>query len=84
LILVGGVRSYTIAEQLVANGITDYISLSRPLIREPGLINRWKSGDHSKAECISCNACFGPAMKGEGIYCVAKKKEEENKQRGNT
>ncbi len=84
LILVGGVRSYTIAEQLVANGITDYISLSRPLIREPGLINRWKSGDHSKAECISCNACFGPAMKGEGIYCVAKKKEEEKKQRGNT
>ena len=84
LILVGGVRSYNIAEQLIADGITDYISLSRPLIREPGLINRWKSGDHSKAECISCNGCFRPAMKGEGIYCVVKKKEEEKKQQENT
>ncbi len=84
LILVGGVRSYNIAEQLIADGITDYISLSRPLIREPGLINRWKSGDHSKAECISCNACFRPAMKGEGIYCVVKKKEDEKKQQENT
>lgn len=83
LILVGGVRSYNIAEQLIADGITDYISMSRPLIREPKLINRWKSGDHNKAECISCNGCFRPAMKGEGIYCVVKKKEEEKKQQEN-
>lgn len=62
---------------IVSEGIADYISMSRPLIREPGLINRWKSGNLAKAACISDNQCFGPAMAGEGIYCVTEKKEKE-------
>jgi 2,4-dienoyl-CoA reductase-like NADH-dependent reductase (Old Yellow Enzyme family) len=70
LMLVGGIRSFEVAEKLVNDGLTDYISLSRPLIREPDLINRWKSGDLKKATCISDNACFGPTLKGEGLRCV--------------
>ncbi len=70
LILVGGIRSYEVAEQLVEEGITDYISLSRPLIREPELINRWKTGDTRKADCISDNACFKPRREGKGVQCV--------------
>ena len=70
LILVGGIRSFETAENLVKEGTTDYISLSRPLIREPGLINRWKNGDRRPAECISDNGCFGPIMKGEGVRCI--------------
>ena len=76
LILVGGNRSYHIAEQLVADGVADYISMSRPLIREPHLINRWKAGDLTKAACVSDNMCFQPAIKGEGIYCVTEKREQ--------
>jgi 2,4-dienoyl-CoA reductase-like NADH-dependent reductase (Old Yellow Enzyme family) len=76
LILVGGNRSFRMAERIVAEGAADYISMSRPLIREPGLINRWKSGNLAKAACISDNQCFGPAMAGEGIYCVTEKKEK--------
>lgn len=74
LILVGGNRSLDVAEKLVNEGTADYISMSRPLIREPGLINRWKSGDRSPAACLSDNQCFGPAMAGEGIYCVTAQK----------
>jgi 2,4-dienoyl-CoA reductase-like NADH-dependent reductase (Old Yellow Enzyme family) len=70
LMLVGGIRSFEVAEKLVNDGLTDYISLSRPLIREPALINRWKTGDLRKATCISDNACFGPTLKGEGLHCV--------------
>jgi len=70
LMLVGGIRSFEVAEKLAREGLSDYVSLSRPLIREPALINRWKSGDLRKATCISDNACFGPAIKGEGLYCV--------------
>ncbi len=70
LMLVGGIRSFEVAEKLVEEGVTDYISLSRPLIREPGLINRWRAGDLGRARCISDNACFGPLLKGEGLYCV--------------
>jgi len=71
LMLVGGIRSYTVAEQLVNEGLADYVSLCRPLIREPHLIHRWQSGDTSRATCISCNQCFGPARSGEGVHCVA-------------
>lgn len=74
LVLVGGIRSYDEAGGLVSEKITDYISLCRPLIREPDLVNRWRSGDTGRAACISCNLCFRPAYTGKGIYCVAEKK----------
>lgn len=81
LILVGGIRSYSVADSLVKNDLADYIALSRPLIREPHLVNRWKSGDLRTATCISCNACFRPARKGEGLYCVVEKCMRENSER---
>jgi 2,4-dienoyl-CoA reductase-like NADH-dependent reductase (Old Yellow Enzyme family) len=79
LILVGGNRSLEVAERLVNEGTADYISMSRPLIREPDLIRRWQSGDRRPAACLSDNQCFAPGMVGEGIYCVtARKAGEEN------
>ncbi|MFA7405873.1 MAG: NADH:flavin oxidoreductase, partial [Pelobacteraceae bacterium] len=42
------------------------VSMSRPLIREPNLVKRWKEGDHGRALCISCNKCFKP----NGTTCV--------------
>jgi 2,4-dienoyl-CoA reductase-like NADH-dependent reductase (Old Yellow Enzyme family) len=79
LMLVGGIRSYGVAEQLVEDGITDYVSLCRPLIREPDLINRWKSGDTRKATCQSDNLCFKPLRQGEGLYCVVEEKSRNKK-----
>jgi tRNA-dihydrouridine synthase len=70
LILVGGIRSYDVAKQLLNEGVADYLSMCRPFIREPDLINRWKSGDHRKAACISCNNCVEQAKNGNGITCV--------------
>ena len=70
LILVGGIRSYNVARRLVDEGVADYISMSRPFICEPDLINRWKAGNHKKAACISCNNCVEQAKKGKGISCV--------------
>jgi len=77
LILVGGIRSFNVAERLVEDGIADYISMCRPLIREPDLINRWKAGDRRKADCTSDNLCFKPGGQGEGIYCVPKRRAEK-------
>ncbi len=76
LILVGGNRSFHVAERLVDEGVADYISMSRPLIREPHLINRWKAGDFTKSACVSDNMCFQPAIEGKGIYCVTEKREQ--------
>jgi 2,4-dienoyl-CoA reductase-like NADH-dependent reductase (Old Yellow Enzyme family) len=76
LILVGGIRTFETSERLVAEGLTDYIALSRPLIREPELIIRWKSGDRRPATCISDNGCFKPAIGGRGVYCVVEAHEK--------
>ncbi len=77
LILVGGIRSFEIAEKIILEGTADYISMSRPFIREPDLINRWQSGDREKAKCISDNLCFNPGFEGKGVYCVTKEREAE-------
>jgi len=77
LILVGGIRSPEVAEQLLADGTADCFSMSRPLIREPDLVNRWRSGDRSPARCISDNLCFRPGMMGKGIYCVTDEREKK-------
>jgi len=75
IMLVGGIRSFFLAQQLVNDNIADYISMSRPFIREPDLINRWKAGDHNQAACISDSKCFISAMGGKGIYCVVEKRK---------
>jgi 2,4-dienoyl-CoA reductase-like NADH-dependent reductase (Old Yellow Enzyme family) len=76
LILVGGMRSYQVAEQTVLDGTADYISMCRPLIREPDLVRRWQSGDTRPALCKSDNLCFGPAMEGKGVLCVVAEKKK--------
>ncbi|MBU2550572.1 MAG: NADH:flavin oxidoreductase [Proteobacteria bacterium] len=59
VILVGGIRSASRIEEILASGAADFVALSRPLIRQPDLPNRWLSGDGpDKAACISCNACL--------------------------
>ena len=78
LILVGGIRSFEVAEQLVLDGTADYLSMSRPFIREPDLIARWKAGDRRRAECRSDNLCFKPGLDGEGIYCVVQKRGKQD------
>jgi 2,4-dienoyl-CoA reductase-like NADH-dependent reductase (Old Yellow Enzyme family) len=72
LILVGGIRSLDVAEGLVAERTADYIALCRPLICEPDLVNRWKSGDNKKSACVSDNRCFIPTRAGEGLRCVVR------------
>jgi 2,4-dienoyl-CoA reductase-like NADH-dependent reductase (Old Yellow Enzyme family) len=76
LILVGGIRSFETAEGLVDGGTVDFISMSRPFIREPDLVNRWRSGDRRTALCRSDNACFKPGMEGKGVYCVTAEMEK--------
>lgn len=79
LILVGGIRSFQLAERLVGEGYADFISMSRPFIREPDLVSRWASGDLRKAACLSDNLCRGPLMEGKGIYCVVEKNRQQKK-----
>lgn len=73
IILVGGMRSIDVADEIIQSGGADYISMSRPLICEPNLIKRWQQGDTRKACCLSDNLCFAPGFSGEGVHCVTRK-----------
>jgi 2,4-dienoyl-CoA reductase-like NADH-dependent reductase (Old Yellow Enzyme family) len=59
VISVGGHRDLDKLTDLVNDTKIEYISLSRPFIREPELVNRWAAGDKTPAKCISCTKCFG-------------------------
>ncbi|HXW68990.1 MAG TPA: NADH:flavin oxidoreductase [Dissulfurispiraceae bacterium] len=57
VMLVGGLRSRRVMEDVLLKGDADLISLSRPLIREPDLPHKMAAGKE-KADCISCNGCM--------------------------
>jgi len=73
--IVGGIRRLEHARSLVEDDGLDYVSLSRPLIREPALVNRWREGDLSPADCTSCSRCFRSMLKGRGIFCAQAESE---------
>jgi 2,4-dienoyl-CoA reductase-like NADH-dependent reductase (Old Yellow Enzyme family) len=73
-IMTGGIRSYELVQEMLANNETDFIGMCRPFIREPGLAERWKSGDHRKATCISCNKCCVSASKQLPLACYMAEK----------
>jgi len=81
LILVGGIRSLAMAEQLIADGTADLIAFGRPLIAEPGLIRRWQSGNRQTSACISCNRCYVPLQAGHGVSCVVASERHQRKPR---
>ena len=68
VILVGGLRSRTVMDEVLAAGDADLLSLCRPLIREPDLPNRLQSGEATKAACISGGRCWAKGQ-GQGISC---------------
>jgi len=67
---LGGNRTFAVMERFVKNGKADLISLSRPFIREPFLVRKFRLGEIRKSACISCNKCFNP----RGISCAEVKK----------
>ena len=80
VISVGGYRSPDVINKALEE--IDFVSISRPFIREPDLIKRWKQGDTKPAKCVSCNRCFATVQYGEGIQCMieykARMKQEES------
>ena len=70
VMMVGGLRTPALMEEVLQNGEADLISLSRPLIKEPAIIRDWEQDDRHRATCISCNKCFEALLKGEALRCI--------------
>lgn len=69
LLLVGGMRRVTQMEKIVADGQADFISLSRPFVREPFLVNAIREGKTDQAACESCNQCLSAILRGRPLGC---------------
>jgi len=80
IMIVGGLRTFQLMEEIIRSSDADFISLSRPLIREPGIINEWKSGTRRRAACISCNQCLEALRKGDDLRCVQETLKEKVEQ----
>jgi 2,4-dienoyl-CoA reductase-like NADH-dependent reductase (Old Yellow Enzyme family) len=64
VIVVGGLRTVGYMEAVLREGAADFVSLGRPLIREPDLPNKIRDGRRGLVECTSCNIC----MMHEGVH----------------
>lgn len=72
--LVNTIRSLRCMNAILSKDIADVISMSRPFIREPDIVEHLKAGQ-PEAACITCNACssknvFGKMM----LRCHQEKK----------
>jgi 2,4-dienoyl-CoA reductase-like NADH-dependent reductase (Old Yellow Enzyme family) len=58
VILVGGVRSTQVMDEIVRSGDADFLAMARPFVREPDLVNKIIQGRRGSVDCVSCNICF--------------------------
>ena len=68
LMLVGGFRSRTVMEKVLADGDADFIPLCRPLINDPDFPNKLRAGTKQHSDCLSANNCWATGPR-EGIAC---------------
>jgi 2,4-dienoyl-CoA reductase-like NADH-dependent reductase (Old Yellow Enzyme family) len=69
LLLVGGMRKKAEMEEIVQQGFADFISIARPLLREPFLVKKMMQGKAESASCISCNRCLAAAANQMAVRC---------------
>ena len=58
VILVGGLRSRAVMQRVLDETDVALLSLSRPLLCEPDLPERFRRGDADASRCVSCNRCY--------------------------
>jgi 2,4-dienoyl-CoA reductase-like NADH-dependent reductase (Old Yellow Enzyme family) len=75
IILVGGNKSFEVMADILSNSEIEYFSLSRPLLSEPDLINKWKIDTRTKARCMSCNKCWDD----NGNICIIDRNKKKQK-----
>lgn len=58
VIAVGGIRSLTDITRFITERSIDFVSLSRPFIIEPDIVERFRTGAQERSRCIDCGYCL--------------------------
>lgn len=72
LAVVGGLRRVEHMSEVIEKGYSDFISMSRPFIREPFIVKKIKEGKTDTVACASCNKCFAAAANKMPVRCYNK------------
>lgn len=68
ILLVGGMRSRGVMEQVLSAGQAEFISMCRPFINDPEFPSKLRAGVAERSGCLSANNCW-PTEMGTGIAC---------------
>jgi 2,4-dienoyl-CoA reductase-like NADH-dependent reductase (Old Yellow Enzyme family) len=68
IIVVGGIRKLADVEDIIEKQKADYVSMCRPFIIEPDLVNKFESGKQTESRCIDCGYCL-PGAIGQPLRC---------------
>jgi len=69
LAFLGGVNSLASAESAMSEGF-DCVVMARPLIHDPALVNKFRSGELQRSGCTNCNRCVAWIYHQDGTRCV--------------
>lgn len=67
LILLGGINRLDTVHGALAEGF-DFVAMARALLREPGLVNRFRDGHADEGLCVHCMKCMPTVY--SGTHCV--------------
>jgi 2,4-dienoyl-CoA reductase-like NADH-dependent reductase (Old Yellow Enzyme family) len=65
VIAVGGIRRLPDIEQIIGNGMADFVAMGRPFIIEPDIVNKFKTEGGQASACINCGYCLLAIEQGE-------------------
>lgn len=58
VISVGGISNIEQITDIIENKNIDYVSMSRPFIIEPNIVNKFKEKKQIESKCLMCNYCI--------------------------
>ncbi len=58
VIVVGGINNRTDIDDIIKNTKLDFVSMCRPFIIEPDIVNKFEQGTQTSSKCIMCNHCI--------------------------
>lgn len=57
VMVVGGINSFDSIDKMINRHGIDLVSMSRPFIIQPDIVEKFQSGVQQKSKCIMCNFC---------------------------
>lgn len=67
LILLGGVNTMATVSDALAEGF-EFVAMARALLRDPGLVNKFRAGTAREGLCVHCTKCMATIY--DGTRCV--------------